>query len=169
MSRFILIQKDLIYTTSINVDGGNNLDSGSNNSIINNVGIDFIQEVKIQTSNFSSEYGRNSGAAVNVVTRSGSNTFHGSGFEFVRNDRLDARNSFAPRRGKLRFNDFGYAIGGPVTIPRAYSGKDKFFFFFGQEWKKIRLVGRVWVLTGLSCRIFFHSCPKKKKNLSFPL
>jgi hypothetical protein len=86
-------------TTSINVDGGNNLDSGSNNSIINNVGIDFIQEVKIQTSNFSSEYGRNSGAAVNVVTRSGSNTFHGSGFEFVRNDRLDARNSFAPRRG----------------------------------------------------------------------
>ena len=125
-------------TTSINVDGGNNLDSGSNNSIINNVGIDFIQEVKIQTSNFSSEYGRNSGAAVNVVTRSGSNTFHGSGFEFVRNDRLDARNSFAPRRGKLRFNDFGYAIGGPVTVPRVYSGKDKFFFFFGQEWKKIR-------------------------------
>ncbi len=125
-------------TTSINVDGGNNLDSGSNNSIINNVGIDFIQEVKIQTSNFSSEYGRNSGAAVNVVTRSGSNDFHGSGFEFIRNDRLDARNAFAPRRGKLRFNDFGYAIGGPVTIPRAYSGKDKFFFFFGQEWKKIR-------------------------------
>jgi hypothetical protein len=125
-------------TTSINVDGGNNLDSGSNNSIINNVGIDFIQEVKIQTSNFSSEYGRNSGAAVNVVTRSGSNEFHGSAFEFIRNDRLDARNSFAPRRGKLRFNDFGYAIGGPVTIPRLYSGKDKFFFFFGQEWKKIR-------------------------------
>jgi Carboxypeptidase regulatory-like domain len=125
-------------TTSINVDGGNNLDSGSNNSIINNVGIDFIQEVKIQTSNFSSEYGRNSGAAVNVVTRSGSNEFHGSAFEFVRNDRLDARNFFAPRRGKLRFNDFGYAIGGPVTIPRLYSGKEKFFFFFGQEWKKIR-------------------------------
>ena len=125
-------------TTSINVDGGNNLDSGSNNSIINNVGIDFIQEVKIQTSNFSAEYGRNSGAAVNVVTRSGSNEFHGSAFEFVRNDRLDARNFFAPRRGKLRFNDFGYAIGGPVTIPRLYSGKEKFFFFFGQEWKKIR-------------------------------
>lgn len=125
-------------TTSINVDGGNNLDSGSNNSIINNVGIDFIQEMKIQTSNFSAEYGRNSGAAVNVVTRSGSNEFHGSAFEFIRNDRLDARNFFAPRRGKLRFNDFGYAIGGPVTIPGLYTGKDKFFFFFGQEWKKIR-------------------------------
>ncbi|MEJ7710516.1 MAG: carboxypeptidase regulatory-like domain-containing protein [Pyrinomonadaceae bacterium] len=125
-------------STSITVDGGNNLDSGSNNSIVNNVGIDFIQEVKIQTSNFSSEYGRNSGAAINVVTRSGGNDFHGSLFEFVRSDRLDARNFYAPRRGKLRFNDFGYAIGGPVTIPKLYSGKDKFFFFFGQEWKKIR-------------------------------
>lgn len=125
-------------TTSITIDGSNNLDSGSNNSIVNNVGIDFLQEVKIQTSNFSAEYGRNSGAAINLVTRSGGNEFHGSLFEFVRNDRLDARPFFAPRRGKLRFNDFGYAVGGPVTIPKLFSGKDKFFFFLGQEWKKIR-------------------------------
>ncbi|MBA3439886.1 MAG: TonB-dependent receptor, partial [Pyrinomonadaceae bacterium] len=125
-------------TTSITIDGSNNLDSGSNNSIVNNVGIDFLQEVKIQTSNFSAEYGRNSGAAINLVTRSGGNEFHGSLFEFVRNDRLDARPFFAPRRGKLRFNDFGYAVGGPVTIPKLFNGKDKFFFFLGQEWKKIR-------------------------------
>lgn len=125
-------------TTSITIDGSNNLDSGSNNSIVNNVGIDFIQEVKIQTSNFSAEYGRNSGAAINLVTRSGGNEFHGSLFEFVRNDRLDARPFFAPRRGKLRFNDFGFAVGGPVTVPKVFSGKDKFFFFFGMEWKKIR-------------------------------
>ncbi|HVF86915.1 MAG TPA: carboxypeptidase-like regulatory domain-containing protein [Pyrinomonadaceae bacterium] len=125
-------------TTSITIDGSNNLDSGSNNSIVNNVGIDFIQEVKIQTSNFSAEYGRNSGAAINLVTRSGGNDFHGSLFEFVRNDRLDARNFFSPRRGKLRFNDFGFAAGGPVIVPKVFSGKDKFFFFFGMEWKKIR-------------------------------
>jgi hypothetical protein len=117
--------------TNMTVDGGTNLQSGSNASQINNVGIDFIQEVKVQTSNFSAEYGRNSGAQVNVVTRSGGNEFHGSAFEFVRNDRLDARNAFAPVRPALRYNDYGYSFGGPIK-------RDKFFFFGGQEWKKIR-------------------------------
>jgi hypothetical protein len=116
---------------SLTVDGGFNMDSGSNNSQINNVGIDFIQEVKIQTSNFSAEYGRNSGASINVVTRGGSNTFHGSGFEFFRNDKLDARRFFAPVRAKLRFNNFGWNFNGPIK-------KDKFFFFVGQEYKYIR-------------------------------
>ena len=67
--------------TLLTVDGGFNMDGGSNNSQISNVGVDFIEEVAIKTANFSSEYGRNSGAAVNVVTRSGSNEFHGSVFE----------------------------------------------------------------------------------------
>ncbi len=116
---------------SLSVDGGFNMDSGSNNSQINNVGIDFIQEVKIQTSNFSAEYGRNAGGAVNVVTRGGGNSFHGSVFEFIRNDKLDARSFFSPVRGKLRFNNFGWNFNGPIK-------KDKFFFFAGQEWKYIR-------------------------------
>jgi hypothetical protein len=115
----------------LTVDGAFNMDSGSNASQINNVGIDFIQEVKIQTSNFSAEYGRNSGASINVVTRSGTNEFHGSAFEYLRNDRLDARSFFAPRRNKLRYNDFGWSFGGPII-------KDKFFFFGGMEWKRIR-------------------------------
>src|SRR5256886_15405515 len=76
---------------SLSVDGGFNMDSGSNNSQVNNVGIDFVQEVKIQTSNFSAEYGRNAGAAINIVTRGGGNSYHGSAFEFLRNDKLDAR------------------------------------------------------------------------------
>ncbi|HEX5082258.1 MAG TPA: carboxypeptidase regulatory-like domain-containing protein [Blastocatellia bacterium] len=122
---------------SLTVDGGFNLDSGSNNSQINNVGIDFIQEVKVQTSNFSAEYGRNSGASINVVTRSGGNEFHGSAFEFLRNDKLDANNFFNKARAveikkpSLRYNDFGWSFGGPII-------KDKFFFFGGMEWKKIR-------------------------------
>src|SRR5882672_8621953 len=72
-------------TNNVTIDGGINLQSGSNASQINNLGIDFIQEVKIQTANFSAEYGRNSGAQVSLVTRSGGNTVHGSAFEFVRN------------------------------------------------------------------------------------
>jgi hypothetical protein len=126
--------------TNMTVDGGTNLQSGSNASQINNVGIDFIQEVKVQTSNFSAEYGRNSGAQVNVVTRSGGNEFHGSAFEYLRNDKLDARNAFAPVRPALRYNDFGYSLGGPVR-------KNKFFFFGGQEWKKIRRLANPVVRT----------------------
>jgi len=118
-------------TNNVTIDGGFNLQSGSNASQINNLGIDFIQEVKIQTANFSAEYGRNSGAQVSLVSRSGGNDFHGSAFEFVRNDKFDARSFFAPVRPTLRFNDFGYSIGGPII-------KDKLFFFGGQEWKYIR-------------------------------
>jgi hypothetical protein len=118
-------------TNNVTVDGGFNLQSGGNASQINNVGLDYIQEVKIQTSNFSAEYGRNSGAQVSLVTRSGGNDFHGSAFEFLRNDKLDARSFFAPIRPALRFNNFGYSIGGPII-------KDKLFFFGGQEWKYIR-------------------------------
>jgi Carboxypeptidase regulatory-like domain len=116
---------------SLSVDGGFNMDSGSNNSQVNNVGIDFIQEVKIETSNFSAEYGRNAGAAINIVTRGGGNSFHGGAFEFLRNDKLDARNFFSPVKAKLRFNNFGWNVNGPIK-------KDKLFFFVGQEYKRIR-------------------------------
>src|SRR5207247_2846700 len=119
----------------LTVDGGFNLDSGSNNSQINNVGIDFVREVDIKTANFSAEFGRNSGASINIVTRNGENRFHGSAFEFLRNDKLDANNFFNNRSGvarpTLRYNNFGGSFGGPVI-------KDKFFFFGGVEWKIIR-------------------------------
>jgi hypothetical protein len=122
-------------TSLLMVDGGFNMDSGSNNSQISNVGIDFIDQVSIKTSNFSAEYGRNSGAAINVVTRSGSNQFHGSAFEYGRNDRFDANDFFSNAAGvpkaKLRYNDYGWSFGGPAL-------KDKLFFFGGEEWKKIR-------------------------------
>lgn len=118
-------------TNNLMVDGGYNVDSGSNSSQINNIGVDFIREVNLKTSNFSAEYGRNSGAAINVMTRSGGNDFHGGVLEFLRNDALDARTFFAPRKGKLRFNDFGWNLGGAIV-------RNKVFFFGGQEWKKIR-------------------------------
>ena len=116
---------------SITVDGAFNMDAGSNSSQINNVGVEFIREVKVQTSNFSAEYGRMSGAAINVVTRGGTNDYHGSLFEFLRNDAVDARNFFAPDVGKLDFNNFGWSAGGPVL-------KNKLFLFGGEEWKIIR-------------------------------
>jgi Carboxypeptidase regulatory-like domain len=122
-------------TSLLTVDGGFNMDSGSNNSQISNVGIDFIEQVSLKTSNFSAEYGRNSGASVNVVTRSGSNDLHGSGFEYTRNDKFDANTFFSNAatvaKAKLRYNNYGWSLGGPAV-------KNRLFFFGGEEWKKIR-------------------------------
>src|SRR6266436_4663231 len=108
-------------SNALSVDGGFNMDSGSNASQVNNVGIDFIREVAIKSSNFSSEYGRNSGASINVVTRSGGDSYHGTVFEFIRNEKLDARNP-AGAKTPLRFNDFGWDFGGPIK-------RGKLFFF----------------------------------------
>jgi hypothetical protein len=116
---------------NITVDGVGNLDNGSNGSLINNVSPDFMQEVKIQTSNFSAEYGRSTGAAFNLATKNGTNQFHGAAFEYFRNDALDARNVFSPTKTQLRYNDFGYDVGGPII-------RNKVFFFVGEEWKRLR-------------------------------
>ena len=109
----------------LTVDGGFNMDSGSNNSQISNVGVDFIEQVSIKTSNFSAEYGRNSGAAINVVTRTGTNQFHGSVFDYVRRDNLDANDYFNELRGtalpELKYDNYGGAIGGPVLRDRSSS------------------------------------------------
>jgi hypothetical protein len=118
-------------TNYLAVDGGSNMDSGSNGSQINNVGIDFIREVNIKSSAFSAEFGRNSGSSINVVTRSGGDQFHGGIREFFRNDKLDARNTFSPIKPPLRFNNFGWDLGGPIL-------RGKLFFFGGQEFKRIR-------------------------------
>jgi hypothetical protein len=123
-------------TNHLAVDGGSNLDSGSNGSQINNVGVDFIQQVRIQTSAFSAEFGRNSGANINVVTKGGGNQFHGSLFETIRNDALDAKDFFAPVKPVLRFNDYGWSFNGPLVIPHVLK-KGKFFFMVGEEWKAI--------------------------------
>jgi hypothetical protein len=119
------------------VDGGFNLDSGSNGSLINNIGLDFTQEVSVKTSNFSAEYGRAAGAAINVVTKSGTNRFHGGISEYFRNDALDATNYFSKDsngnaiKPELRFNNPAWQLGGPIR-------KDKIFFFVGQQWKYVR-------------------------------
>jgi hypothetical protein len=84
--------------------------------------LDAIQEFRIVTSNFDAEYGEFSGGQVSVVTKSGSNRFHGGAFEFLRNTDLDARNYFSPTRGAFQQNQFGGTFGGPIR-------RDKIFFF----------------------------------------
>jgi hypothetical protein len=86
--------------------------------------LDAIDEFRIITSNFDAEYGEFSGGQVNVVTRSGSNSFHGNAFEFLRNTDLDARNYFSPTRGAFRQNQFGGMIGGPIRHDRVFFFSD---------------------------------------------
>src|SRR5882762_2780113 len=104
--------------------------------------VDAIQEFKIQTNSFSAEFGRSAGAILNATIKSGTNDFHGTLWEFVRNDKFDAANFFENSqgigKGKSRQNQFGGSIGGPVIIPHIYSGKHKTFFFFDYEGTRIR-------------------------------
>src|SRR5215469_8744967 len=132
------------------VDGGWNLDAGSNNSVFNEVGVDFIQEVTVQTSNYDAEFGRSASATINVVTRSGGQQYHGAAFEFVQNNIFNAANAgtkltFVPSAATptlagynavppFHLNNFGWSFGGPV--PKLHKGR--LFFFAGEEWKRFR-------------------------------
>ena len=98
--------------------------------------IDAIQEFKVQTNAYAAEYGRAMGSVVNVTTKSGTNELHGTAFEFLRNEKLDAKNFFdPPDRAKPPFkrNQYGFALGGPVYIPRVFDGRNKVFFFGDYE------------------------------------
>jgi outer membrane receptor protein involved in Fe transport len=121
---------------------GVNLNDMVQNQITFQPSINTVQEFKADNSTFSAEYGRNSGAIVNIATRSGTNEFHGELFEFFRNSALDARNFFERTTKPAPFhrNQFGFNLGGPLTLPRfgeggpsTYSFKNKAFFFFSYE------------------------------------
>src|SRR5690242_723716 len=119
---------------------GINLNDMVQNQITFQPSINTVQEFKADNSTFSAEYGRNSGAIVNIATRSGSNDYHGELFEFLRNDVFDARNFFerTTQPAPFKRNQFGFNIGGPLSMPHfgeggpvlGYNGKNRTFFFF---------------------------------------
>ena len=125
------------------IDGVNNMDVGSNRTLLVFPSIDSIQEFRVQRNSFSAEFGQAQGAVINLVTKGGSNEFHGSLFEFFRNDALNATDFFLnsagrgpdgkPRapKAKLRYNNFGGNFSGPIW-------KDRIFFFWSEEWRRER-------------------------------
>jgi hypothetical protein len=103
--------------------------------------VDAIQEFKVLTNSYSAEYGRAMGAVVNVTTKSGTNDLHGTVFEFLRNEKLDAKNFFdPPSRPKPPFkrNQYGLALGGPIFVPKVLDGRNRFFFFGDYEGTRVR-------------------------------
>lgn len=117
------------------VDGVNNMDVGSNRTLLVFPSVDSIQEFRVERNSFSAEFGQAQGAVVNLITKGGSNEFHGSGFEFFRNDSLNANNFFLNRAGQpkaqLEYNNFGGNFSGPII-------KNRVFFFWSEEWRRER-------------------------------
>src|ERR1700720_847406 len=120
------------------LDGSDNnptLFNGSvgRNGIAYTPSVDAVEEFKVKTNNFSAEFGRSAGAIISATIKSGTNQFHGSVFEFLRNEKLDANNFFSNAgrvaRQPFKQNQFGGAIGGPIQIPKLYHGKNRTFFF----------------------------------------
>ncbi len=123
------------------VDGADINDSGSNATLLNVPSVDAIQEFTLGRSTYDAQYGRSGGGQVLVGTKSGTSQFHGDLYEFVRNDILDANSFFSnlvgAKKPPLRYNDYGFTIGGPLFIPKIYPRKEsKTFFFWSEEWRK---------------------------------
>jgi Outer membrane receptor for ferrienterochelin and colicins len=123
------------------LDGGENSDRGGAGSSSVMPSIDAIAETKVLTSNYSADYGLSSGGTISTAIKSGTQTLHASAWEFFRNDALDARyffNNSPDPVSKLRYNIYGFNIGGPVTLGKLYNPeKKKTFFFYNMEWRKI--------------------------------
>jgi len=130
------------------LDGGDNMDNGSNSTLNVYPSIDAIAEFKVLTSNYGAQYGRNGSGTVEVETKSGTNRFHGDVYEFIRNDAFNSpawfQSGVVPEYKK---NDYGYTIGGPIYIPGHYNKeKQKTFFFWSEEWRKDLVPGQTFNL-----------------------
>jgi hypothetical protein len=129
------------------IDGGV-VNSGQSNSLTNQQpSMDAVAEFKVVTSGISAEFGRISGGYVTLVTKSGTNAFHGSLYEYMYNDMFNAnswaQNSIGAPKAHFRQNDYGFTLGGPVRIPKIYNGKNKTFFFVDNEYLKNNQAGTI--------------------------
>ncbi len=123
---------------SFSVDGSETLNTGINkdhSTLIVTPSIDAIQEIKVLTSNYGAEYPSNGNGTTIVTTKSGTDTYHGNLYEFLRNEAFNAKGYFdvTSKAPLYRRNDFGGTIGGPLSIPRFYNAKGKTYFFFSEE------------------------------------
>ena len=125
------------------VDGAEVNDSGSNSTLLNVPSVDAIQEFTLERSSYDAGFGRSGGGQILVATKSGTNEFHGDAYEFNRNNIFNANNYFNKQTDPItprsieRYNNFGFTVGGPVEIPKLYNRRDKFFFFWSEEWRKV--------------------------------
>lgn len=124
-------RKDTNFISVDGINNGRNRDGVQQNNIM---GVDFIEEVKIETSHYAAEYGRSTGAHINFTTRRGSQDFHFSAYEFYFSEAFAAQQYIVGGRPRVRYHDYGFTAGGPVFLPRKFNtAKNKLFFFVGLE------------------------------------
>ncbi len=132
-------------SNQLNINGISNVDTGNNGGPNATLSLDSIAEFKLLTGVYQAEYGRAMGVQINLVTKSGSNSLHGTGYFFHRNDSLNANTwsnnrlaigSGGNPRALFRLNDVGFTIGGPVVIPKVVNGRQKLFFFVSEEFQR---------------------------------
>jgi hypothetical protein len=115
------------------VDGVNNMDVGSNRTLLVFPSIDSIEEFRVERNSFSAEFGQAQGAVINLITKGGSNQFHGGAWEFLRNDALNATDFFlnagGAKKQELRYNNYGFNFSGPII-------KNRIFFLWSEEWRR---------------------------------
>ncbi len=109
--------------------------------------VEAITEFAVDTNGFKAEYGQAGGGVITFASKSGTNSYHGSAYDFIRNDALDARGFFAQSRSIYKQNDFGTSLGGPVRIPKLYDGRNRTFFFVAYEGFRNRLGSNGTILT----------------------
>jgi hypothetical protein len=164
----IAINGGRVTANNWTVDGADINDSGSNGTLLNTPSVDAIQEFTLERSNYDASFGRSGGGQIVVATKSGTNQFHGTAYEFNRNNYYNA-NTFENRQAIdtalsqgvpfsqayaanevpiERYNDWGFTIGGPIEIPKLYKPvKDKTFFFWSEEWRHSSLPGSTEIPT----------------------
>jgi len=123
---------------NIMMDGISAMDTGNNGQMLS-LNIESIGEVKVLTQGYQAEYGRSSGMQITAVTKSGTNSYHGSGYGIFTNTEWNSRSWVAQKNGDTpvfsHLNTYGYTIGGPVIIPKIYNGRNKLFFFYAHEYR----------------------------------
>jgi hypothetical protein len=128
-----------VDTQSVGIEGQESTNTQQPNASHINPGVETMEEVTLQTSNFAAEFGEVGGGLINFTAKSGTNQFHGSAFEYLRNEFLNAGQPFTDDgsgnhvRAKARSNDYGFSVGGPVWIPKIYNGHNRTFFNFNIE------------------------------------
>lgn len=148
----LYVQGNRRSTSSVSLDGMTTNPMGNNFNNVVTVSQDSIAEVKVLLSNYAAEYGRTSGASINVITKSGTKSFHGLGSYFKRHEQFNAGNFFSNRVGltkpRYRYNTWSYNVGGPVILPAGLNkNRDKLFFFWSQEYWPLKGSSAVTRLT----------------------
>ena len=126
---------------------GTNRSGDTAEAALNTPSLESLTEFTVDTNGFKAEYGQAAGGVMTFASKSGTNKFHGSAYDFLRNDYLDARGFFARTKNVYRQNDFGFTVSGPIWIPKVYNGRNRSFFFIAYEGFRNRVGSNGAILT----------------------